>query len=286
MSVAVASPVRRSRRLTIPRFLRTPSGAIGMTLLILILLLAFLGPMFAPHSYTVPIGAPGQPPSAAAPLGTDVIGRDVLSRFLDGGRSVVELALLATLGIYAIGISVGLVAGYSRSLVDPILMRGVDLVLSMPAMLLLLLLVTGLGSGAPVSLLGVVLVLFPGVARIVRASTLQVSVRGYVEAAVARGERTSAVLTREVLPNIVSPIMADLGIRFSAAIIFLASLNYLGLGLQPPAADWALMISENRQIATTNIWAVLAPMIPLALLTIGVNLVADSYARSRGGNRG
>jgi peptide/nickel transport system permease protein len=80
--------------------------------------------------------------------------------------------------------------------------------------------------------------------------------------------------------------MADLGIRFSAAIIFLASLNYLGLGLQPPAADWALMISENRQIATTNIWAVLAPMIPLALLTIGVNLVADSYARSRGGNRG
>jgi ABC-type dipeptide/oligopeptide/nickel transport system permease subunit len=194
----------------------------------------------------------------------------------------VGLAAVATAGIYVIGVTIGLIAGFSRSLIDPVLMRTVDFVLSFPAMLLLLLLVTGLGTGPWVTVIGVIIVLFPGVARIVRAATLEVSVRGYVEAAVARGERTRAVLSREILPNITSPIMADLGIRFAAAIIFIASLNYLGLGLRPPSSDWGLMISENRVILSSNIWAVLAPIIPLALLTVGVNLVADSYARTRG----
>jgi len=282
-SAAVTTAVTaRARRLRAPRFLRKPSGAVGLTLLSAVVLLAVFGPAFAPHASDVPIGIPGQPPSASAPLGTDVLGRDVLSRLLDGGRSVVGLAAVATLGIYAVGITIGLIAGFSRSLVDPILMRVVDFVLSFPAMLLLLLLVTGLGTGPWVSVLGVVIVLFPGVARIVRSATLDVSVRGYVEAAVARGEKTRALLVREVLPNITSPIMADLGIRFAAAIIFIASLNYLGLGLRPPSPDWGLMISENRVILSSNIWAVLAPIIPLAVLTIGVNLVADSYARTRG----
>ena len=265
-----------------PRFARTSAGRIGLLLLFAILAVALIGPLIAPHPADVPIGIPATGPGKGMPLGTDFLGRDVLSRVLDGGLSVVWLASVATALIYLVGITVGLVAGYARSLVDPVLMRGVDFVLSFPAMLLLLVLVTGLGTGIPVLVFGVVLVLFPGVARIVRTATLEASGRGYVEAAVARGERMPAVLFSEILPNIVTPIMADLGIRFSAAIIFISSLNYLGLGLRPPSSNWGLMISENREIISANPWSVLAPAILLAVLTVSVNLIADSYARSRG----
>jgi ABC-type dipeptide/oligopeptide/nickel transport system permease subunit len=249
------------------------------------LLVAFLGPVFAPHPSDVPVGAAAIPPTSGAPLGTDFIGRDVLSRVLDGGLSVIWMAVAATLITYAVGITLGVVAGYSRTLVDPAIMRIVDFLLSFPAMLLLLLLVTGLGTGTPVLIFGVALVLFPGVARLVRTATLEVSGRGYVEAAVARGERTPDILRYEILPNIVTPIMADVGIRFAGAIIFISSLNFLGLGLSPPAANWGLMISENRQAISSNLWGVLAPVIMLGLLTIAVNLIADAYARTFGRSR-
>jgi ABC-type dipeptide/oligopeptide/nickel transport system permease subunit len=269
-----------------PRFVRTPQGVVGLAMLAFVLLVAFVGPLIAPHSIEEPIGAPGQSPGAGALLGTDFLGRDVLSRVLHGGVSVLGLSITATVLTYIVGITVGLIAGYSRSLVDPLLMRFVDLMLSFPALLLLLVLVTGAGSGVGILILGVVLVMFPGVARIVRTSTLEASVKGYVEAAVMRGERPSAILTREILPNIISFVLADVGIRFSAAIIFIASLNYLSLGLKPPAADWALMIAENREILSSNVWGVLAPAIMLGLLTISVNLLGDAYARTLGRSRG
>ena len=161
-------------------------------------------------------------------------------------------------------------------------MRGVDVLVSVPGILLLLVLVTGAGSSYAVIVLGVVLVLFPGVARIVRSATQEVAVRGYVETAVARGESTSYILFREILPNIVPVIVADLGTRFSVVIIFIASLNFLSLGLKPPTADWGLMVSENRDIITLNFWAVLAAALALAVLTIAVNLVGDAYGRSLG----
>jgi ABC-type dipeptide/oligopeptide/nickel transport system permease subunit len=115
-----------------------------------------------------------------------------------------------------------------------------------------------------------------------RTATLEVSARGYVEAAVARGERMPAILARDVIPNITEVILADFGVRFGYSVILIASMNYLGLGLQPPASDWGLMIAENREIMATNAWSVLAAAILLALLTIGVNLVADAYVRSLG----
>jgi peptide/nickel transport system permease protein len=206
----------------------------------------------------------------------------VLSRALWGGRSVLALAGLATLLAYAGGIVVGLVAGYSRSLLDPLLMRAADVMLSFPAILFLLVLVTGAGTSKTVLVLGVAVVQLPLVARIIRAATLEQSVRGFVEAAVARGESTAAVLRREILPNIVGPIMADAGLRFTYAIILVASVNFLGLGLQPPAADWALIISENRNGLTLNPYVILVPAALIGLLTISVNLVGDSIARSLG----
>jgi peptide/nickel transport system permease protein len=265
-----------------PRLLRIPVGAVGVSLLVAVLGLAFFGPIVPPHAITATIGLPGQGPSAGAPLGTDFLGRDVLSRLLSGGLSVVGFGTVATALAYLVGVSIGLVAGYSRSALDPILMRGVDVLLSVPALLVLLVLVTGLGMHIWVLVVGVAVVQLPGIARVVRTSTLEVSTRGYVEAAVTRGERMPSLLMREILPNTVPVILADLGIRFGVSVVLIASMNYLGLGLTPPAADWGLMISENRNYISLNPWSVLAPAIMLALLTISVNLTADAYARSLG----
>jgi ABC-type dipeptide/oligopeptide/nickel transport system permease subunit len=269
-------------RLRWPRFTQTVAGKVGLGMLVFVLAVAFFGPLISPHGIASPIASPGQPPSGAAPLGTDYLGRDVLSRVLHGGLSVIWIGTAATLLSYALGITVGLIAGYQRTLVDPVLMRGVDVLLAFPALLVLLLLVAGLGSHIWVLVIGVALVQLPPIARIIRTATLEVSTRGYVEAAQARGERTSAILRREILPNVAPVVLADFGIRFGFSIILIASVNYLGLGLAPPAADWGLMIAENQQYISLNVWSVLSPAIMLALLTICVNLIADAYVQTLG----
>ena len=248
----------------------------------LVVAIALLGRYIAPHDPNAPVGAPLAGPSSAAHLGTDFLGRDVLSRLLYGGRSVIGLAAAATALGYAIGLAIGLIAGYTRSKLDPLLMRTVDVMLAFPPLLFLLILITGAGTGVGVLVVGVAAIQAPGISRIVRTATLEVSVRGYVEAAVARGERAGAVVVREVLPNILAPVLVDAGLRFTYSILIIASVNYLGLGLQPPSSDWALMISENREYISLNIWAVLAPAAMIALLTIGVNLMGDAIARSLG----
>jgi peptide/nickel transport system permease protein len=143
-------------------------------------------------------------------------------------------------------------------------------------------LITGAGTGIGVLIVGVAAIQAPGISRIVRTATLEVSVRGYVEAAVARGERAFAVLGREVLPNILAPVLVDAGLRFTYSILIIASVNFLGLGLQPPSSDWALMISDNRQYISLSPWAVLAPALMIGMLTVGVNLTGDAVARSLG----
>jgi ABC-type dipeptide/oligopeptide/nickel transport system permease subunit len=264
------------------RLARTRSGAAGLLLLALVVAVALAGPLFAPNEPDAPIGLPLSGPADGAPLGTDFLGRDVLSRVLWGGRSVIGLAGLATVLAYAGGVVLGLLAGYSRSRLDPIIMRAADVMLSFPALLFLLVLITGLGTGTAVLVLGVALVQMPLVARVVRTATLEQSVRGFVEAAVARGETTASILRREILPNIAGPIAADAGLRFTYSIILVASVNFLGLGLEPPAADWALIISENRSGLTLNPWVIAAPAMLIALLTIAVNLVGDGIARGLG----
>jgi peptide/nickel transport system permease protein len=264
------------------RFARSGTGAVGVAILAVVLAIALFGPFVAPEPLARPIGIPYEGPSAEAPLGMDFLGRDVLSRTLWGGRSVIVLAGLSVLLAYIGGLAVGLASGYSRGLLDPFLMRGADVLLSLPALLFLLVLVTGLGSSRAVLVLGVALIQLPLVARIIRSATQAQSVRGFVEAAAARGERTSAILVRELLPNIVPTIAADIGLRLTYSIILIASVNFLGLGLQPPSADWGLMVSENRSGLNLNPLAVLAPATLIALLTIAVNMVGDSVARAQG----
>jgi len=280
-AVAQAADVMRERL----RFLRSGTGAVGFALLVVVLGTAVLGPFFAPHSPNEPIGIPFEGASADAPLGYDVLGRDVLSRVLWGGRSVLALAGLATLLAYAAGVLVGLLAGYSRSLLDAVLMRSADVLISFPALLFILVLIAGAGTSKAALVAGVAVVQAPLVARIVRTAALEQAVRGFVEAAVARGESTFAILRREILPNIVAPIAADFGLRFTYSIILVASVNFFGLGLQPPDADWALIISENRDGLALNPWVILVPAALIALLTISLNLVGDAVARSLGQSR-
>ena len=264
------------------RFMRSFSGAVGVTIVVFVVAVAIFGRYFAPYDPNVPVTAPLSPPSSHYWLGTDFLGRDVFSRLLYGGRSVITLAALATGLGYLIGMSVGLIAGFSRSRIDPVLMRSVDVMLAFPPLLFLLVLISGAGTGIEVLVIGVAAIQAPGISRIVRTATLEVSVRGYVEAAIARGERSYAVIVREVLPNIMAPVLVDSGLRFTYSILIIASVNFLGLGLQPPASDWALMISDNRQYIAIQAWAVLAPAAMIALLTIGINLTGDAIARSLG----
>ena len=285
----ITTPRTQAGKRRAPRRLRLPlSGLTEWTAalaLVLIVGIALFGSVLAPHSPTALAGVPYSGASRQFPLGTDFLGRDVLSRILCGGRSVVLLAGAATLLAYLVGGTVGLVAGYNRSVLESVLMRGVDVMLAFPPILLLLLFAAGLGPGYPTLLIGVTVINVPGVARIVRGATLEVSVHGYVEAAVARGERMHAVLLREILPNIQRAVVADGGVRFAGAILAIAALNFLGLGLQPPAPDWATMIAENRSGITLQPWAVAAPAVMIAALTLSANAVADAITGRLGVSR-
>jgi peptide/nickel transport system permease protein len=279
--MSIAAPRRSApRRALRARVLRSNAGRVGVVLLTAALVIALFGSFFSPYSPTATMGVPGAAPGDGHALGLDFIGRDVLSRTLYGGRSTLLLAGLATVLTYAVGCAIGLVAGINRSAVDPILMRGVDILLSVPALLVILLLVTAFGITRPIIVIATSLVLLPGVARIVRSATLEVSTRGFVESAIARGEPTHALLRREVLPNISGIVMADLGLRFSWAIILIASVNFLGIGIQPPTPDWGVMVSENRVVLGSNPMSVIGPSVMLAVLIVGVNLVGDAYVRS------
>lgn len=270
-------PGSRARRLGI---LHDRSVLFGVLLFAFVLLIAILGGFLSNQSPNASVGIPGTAGDGSHLLGLDFAGRDVLARVLNGGISTLTLAASASVLVYILGISFGLLAGYSRSFIDPLLMRTVDVVLSIPSLLLMLLFVAGLGSSRPVMVVAAAVVMFPGAARIVRSATLEISTRGFVEAAVARGESTAATLWREVLPNIVPPIAADMGLRFSWSIILIASVNFLGLGIRPPTPDWGLMISENLVILPSNALAVVAPAVMIGLWIIGVNLICDGVLRS------
>ena len=264
------------------RFAATPAGMCGVLLLAFVLLVTLLGPYFAGHPPAESIGVPFAGPGGGALLGTDGLGRDALARTLWGGRSIFEYAGLATLIAYVAGAAIGLAAGYVQGPVDGLLMRAVDVLVSVPALLFILVLVTGAGTSNGTLVAAVAVVQAPLIARVVRTATLEQTVRAFVEAALARGERASAIIVREIVPNIVPSVMADAGLRLTYSIILVASVNFFGLGLQPPAADWALMISENRDGFDLNPWVIVAPATMIALLTIAVNLIGDALARSLG----
>lgn len=262
-------------------------GAVGVWAVVggIMLAVALAGSLVTPYDPAGLVGKSFLLPGPDHWFGTDSLGRDVLSRVLAGGRTAVLLAVAAIVVAEAVGCVVGLLAGYRGGLVDAVLMRANDVLLAFPALLLVLVLAAGLGPGTVVLVVGVAVVNIPGIARLARAATLGVATTGYVESAVVRGEGTAAILRREILPNIAPTIVADAGVRFAGAFLIIAGLNFLGIGIQPPAPDWATMIAENRSYITLQPWTVIAPTACIALFAISVNIVGEAVARRRSRGR-
>jgi peptide/nickel transport system permease protein len=253
---------------------------IGLGLAIPVVLVALLGPYVAPRSPTELVGAPFAPPGSGAVLGLDGLGRDALSRVLWGGREILALAALATaIGIVA-GTALGVTAGYVRGGVDEGIMRTLDVALAFPQIILALLLVSIVGPKLWLVCLAVAAIHAPQVARVARAATLRTAELDFVKYAEAFGIPRRRVMAGEIAPNITSPVMVETGLRLTYSIAIIASLSFLGFGLQPPNADWGLMVNENRIGIQQNPWPVVAPILLIAILTVGVNMFSDAVARS------
>jgi peptide/nickel transport system permease protein len=265
----------------VPRALfARPSSAAGTVIVALFLLLALFGPLLAPYSATEQTSALRAAPSAAHWFGTDRLGRDVFSRVIIGTRDIFALAGLGTLLAVLVGSAAGLAAAYRGGWVDELTFRSFDGLLAIPALLLALLLLGTLGPSRQSVLLVIIVVYTPIVARVVRSVVLGVKERGFVEAARVRGERTSYILLREILPSVLPALAVEAALRFSYAIFLVASLGFLGVGVQPPSPDWGLMVAEARNYASLTPWALYFPVGAIALLVIAVNLMADGLRRA------
>jgi peptide/nickel transport system permease protein len=256
---------------------------VGIVLTGLIVAVALLGPLLAPHDPGEIVDAPFSEPGAGLPLGTDYLGQDVLTRVLYGGRSVLWMALAAASLGMVFGVAVGLLAGYGSPRFSGFLMRAMDVLLAIPNLVLVLLFVSLLGSKQWLIVLLVALAWTPQVARVTQGITLEAAQRDWVRAAEVLGLPRSRVLLSEILPNLTTPLLVEFGLRLTWSIALIAGLSFLGFGIQPPAADWGLMINENRVGLSIQPWAVLAPIAAIALFTVGTNLMAEGLARTIAG---
>jgi peptide/nickel transport system permease protein len=259
---------------------RSRRGRIGLALVVPVVLIALIGPYVAPESPTAFVGLPFGGPSSSALLGTDGVGRDVLSRVLYGGREILALAALATAIGITVGTAFGVTAGYVRGMVDESIMRALDVALAFPQIILALLLVSIVGPKLWLVCLAVAAIHAPQVARVARAATLRTVEQDFVKYAESFGIPRRVVMVGEIVPNIISPVMVETGLRLTYSIAIIASLSFLGFGLQPPDADWGLMVNENRIGIQQNPWPVVAPIVLIAVLTIGANMFSDAVARS------
>jgi peptide/nickel transport system permease protein len=253
---------------------------VGLAIFVFIVGIAIVGPAFAPYSPTAFVASPFAHPSGSLLLGADVLGRDVFSRFLNGGRVILILSLLATMLGVGLGLVIGLVAAYWGGIVDEVLMRAMDVLLAFPQLVLALVIVATVGSSFALQVVAVGLTTAPRVARVMRAAALEIVHRDFVQSAEALGVSRMRIVRGEILPNVTSPLLVELSLRFTYSIGLIASLSFLGFGQNPPAANWAVMINENRNGLVIQPWSVVVPVIAIALLTIGTSLMSDAVARA------
>ena len=259
-----------------------PSALIGLVIVGAYCCIAFIGPLVAPYPYTeFHLGETLDPPSSQYLFGTDQFGRDIFSRVLVGTRSILIMAFAGTGLSLILGVTVGLTAGYSGGFLDEAAMRSMDLMMSFPALLLALLIISTLGSGLANVIIVIGIVYMPAIARVVRSAVLDLRTREFVDAARARGESNSYTMLQEILPNASGPIVVEGSIRMSSAIMLGAALGFLGLGVQPPSPDWGLQINEGRGFILVAPWVVIFPSLAIASLVIGVNLLADGLTEVR-----
>jgi peptide/nickel transport system permease protein len=265
--------------------LRTGRGKIGLGLTLLVTAIAVIGPFVAPHSptafTTAPYSAPG---GTAGLLGGDELGRDVLSRLLHGGYFLLFLAAVATFLGVAVGAAIGIVSAYRQGWAGGFLMRIVDIILCVPQLVFVLLIVSVVGAKSWILVLAVAGVQAPQVARVIYSAGQDVCERDYVKAVALWGVSPRRVIWRQVMPNLITPLAVETGLRLSFSIILISGLNFLGFGVQPPAPSWGVMINENRLGLVANPYGVIAPAILLGVLAVGTNMLADAIARANAGD--
>ena len=260
------------------------SESISFILVVLFLLIGIFAPWIAPHDPDFSdLLIRNQSPSPNYLLGTDPLGRDILSRLIYGARNTMGIALFTTLLAFFIGGGLGLLAAILRGWIDQVLSRFVDVLMAIPSLIFALMLLSIFGSTV-LNLIIIIAVLdSTRVFRLSRAVGMNIAVMEYVEAARLRGEKIGWIMRREILPNIIPPLVAEFGLRFCYVFLMIASLSFLGVGIQPPTADWGSMVRETAELiqyAQYDITAALTPLLPagaIVILTIGVNFVVDWF---------
>jgi peptide/nickel transport system permease protein len=279
-AAALAGGLRRHQWLvTLGAAARTRRGVLGLVLTGIVVLIAVVGPFVAPYSSTAFVTIPFAKRTGQYLLGGDVLGRDVLSRVLDGGWVLLVMAAAATAFAVIVGCAAGISAAYLRGRSDGFIMRTVDVVLAFPQLVFALLLVSIIGPKLWLIVVAVGISHAPAVARVLRSATLDVTERDFVKSVELQGDRPVRIMTREILPNLVSPLMVEIGLRLTYSIVIIAGLSFLGFGQPPPAPNWGIMINENRIGLTVNPWGVVVPALLIAVLTIGTNTLTDAIAR-------
>lgn len=248
---------------------------IGLVITALYFAAALLAPVIAPYGMAETVGDVWENSSSKHWLGTDQIGRDLLTRLIYGGRTTIWIATLATILSFVTGSVLGFLAAVTGGWVDQALSRFVDLMMAIPSLILALVILSSIEATVITLIILMGLLDSTRVYRLARAVAVDISVMDYVEAARLRGEKFAWIIFREILPNALSPLVAELGLRFIFMVLFISTLSFLGIGVQPPLADWGGIVKENKEGINFGIGAALYPAVAIATLAISVNLVAD-----------
>lgn len=279
LQVVMNAPLIKPARL-LGRLRRYPATLIGFIVVGIFLLMAIFGPLIAPYKYSDQnLTHRLQPPSREHWFGTDQFGRDIFSRILTGSRDVFTIAGSGTLLAVFLGLALGLFSAYLGGLTDEIIMRFMDVLLSIPPLLLAMIILGTVGPSRVNVVLVVGFLYIPMVSRVVRSVVLDVKTREFVEAAKMRGESNAYILVREILPNVLPPLAVEASMRFSYSIFLVASLGFLGLGIQPPSPDWGMMVSEARTWFNQAPWVLFYPAGAIAVLVVGVAFMSDGLRR-------
>ena len=277
---AAAAEQKRQRRYLVKALLRSPTFMIGLIIVLFWVFMALFSTLITQDPFVQNALESLKSPSPAHWFGTDDLGRDVFARTMAGARTVLIIAPLATLLALVWGGIIGLIAGFWRGLTDEIIMRLVDVLLALPIIITSILILSLLGKGTAIIIVTIGALFTPVVSRTVRAAVIGEREREYVMAARLRGERSSFVMAREILPNITQPIIVEGTVRLGYAVFTAATLAFLGFGLEPPSPDWGLTIANERIFLQIAPWTVLFPAAALASLVVAVNLITDGLGRT------
>ncbi len=261
------------------------SARFGMFVIAAYVLLAVFAPVLTPYGESEIVGSEFEPWGDEFMLGTDNLGRDMFTRLLFGGRNTIGIAFLTTCLAFLVGGVAGFVAAALGGWVDQVLGRLVDVMMAIPTLIFALLILTISGTSIPVLIIVIALLDSTRVFRLARAVAMNIVVMDYVEVARLRGEGLWWIIRREVLPNAMPPLVAEFGLRFCFVFLFISALSFLGLGIQPPTADWGSMVRDNATLITFGDITPLLPAGSIALLTVGVNFVVDFFLHKTSGLR-